>query len=168
MSRLTSTHFGVFVIFAAIYAAGTLALGNLPLGELQVKTGEIMTPLVALFGLASVLGLAFGQFIANMASPLGPLDLITPAISLGALLVLRALAKRSIFLGVAAYYLISSIWLSLLTSVVTGRSDAFVTSFARQGIAMVIGLALYFVVRSRMPTQGPAKLEQARATEASG
>lgn len=149
--RLTSTHFGVFVIFAAIYAAGTLALGNLPLGEVQVKTGEIVAPLAALFGIASVVGFAFGQFIANMASPLGPLDLITPVVSFFGLLILRYLSKRSIFAGVAAYFMISSIWTGFLTALVMGRGDSYVTAFIRQGIALAIGTAVYFVVKSRMP-----------------
>ncbi|MDW8063816.1 MAG: QueT transporter family protein [Candidatus Caldarchaeum sp.] len=149
--RLTSTHFGVFVIFAAIYAAGTLALGNLPVGDIQVKTGEIVTPLAALFGFASVVGLVFGQFIANMASPLGPLDLITPGIAFVALLILRKLADKSIFLGVAAYYVITAVWIAFLTSTVTGRGNAFVNAFISQGIALAIGTAIYLAVKPRMP-----------------
>ncbi|MCS6783746.1 MAG: QueT transporter family protein [Candidatus Caldarchaeum sp.] len=151
MMRLTSTHFGVFVIFAAIYAAGTLALGTLPIGDIRVKTGEIVTPLAAIFGFASVVGLVFGQFIANMASPLGPLDLITPGVAFIALLVLRKLANKSIFLGVVAYYFITSFWIAFLTSTVTGRGDAFANAFIGQGIALAIGTALYFAVKSRMP-----------------
>ncbi|MCS6769867.1 MAG: QueT transporter family protein [Candidatus Caldarchaeum sp.] len=149
--RLTSTHFGVFVIFAAIYAAGTLALGRLPIGDVQIKPGEIAVPLVALFGFSSVIGVVFGMFIANMASPLGPLDLTTPAVAFFALLILRFLAKRSILPGVAAYYVIVSVWVGFLTSIATGRGDAFTTVFISQGIAIAIGTALYFVVKSRMP-----------------
>lgn len=159
--RLTSTHFGIFVIFAAIYAAGTLALGRLPIGDVQVKPGEIATPLAALFGMASVVGLVFGQFIANMASPLGPLDLITPAIALAGLIVLRFLAKRSILLGVAAYYVITAVWTGILMSVVTGRGNAFFTAFVSQGIALAAGTLIYFIVKSRMPktVATPQKVE---------
>ncbi|MEM0440246.1 MAG: QueT transporter family protein [Candidatus Caldarchaeum sp.] len=161
MMRLTSTHFGIFVIFAAIYAAGTLALGSLPLGDIQVKTGEIATPLAALFGFASVVGLVFGQFIANMASPLGPLDLITPGIAFVALLILRRLANKSILLGVAAYYVITAVWIAFLTSTVTGRNDAFINPFISQAIALAIGTVLYFVVKSRMPKPVPAQTAEA-------
>jgi len=151
--RLTSTHFGIFVIFAAVYAAGTLALGRLPIGDIQIKPGEIATPLAAIFGMASVLGLVFGQFIANMASPLGPLDLITPAVAFAALLALLYLKRYHILVGVAAYYLITSVWVAILTAYVTGRGDAFFTAFASQGIALVAGTAVYYVVKSRLPEQ---------------
>jgi uncharacterized membrane protein len=151
--RLTSTHFGIFVIFAAIYAAGTLALGRLPIGDIQVKPGEIATPLAAIFGMASVVGLVFGQFVANMASPLGPLDLITPAIAFAALLTLLYLRRIHILVGVGAYYIITSSWFAILTSSVTGRGDAFFTAFASQGIALAAGTAVYYVVKSRMPGQ---------------
>ncbi len=150
---LNSSSFGVFVIFAAIYAAGTLALGRLPIGDIQLKPGEIATPLAAIFGMASVIGLVFGQFIANMASPLGPLDLITPAVAFAGLLALLYLKRYHILAGVGAYYVITSTWIALLTSAVTGRSDAFFTAFASQGIALAAGTAVYYVVKSRMPEQ---------------
>ncbi len=150
---LNSSSFGVFVIFAAIYAAGTLALGRLPIGDIQLKPGEIATPLAAIFGMASVVGLVFGQFIANMASPLGPLDLITPAVAFAGLLALLYLKRYHILAGVGAYYVITSTWIALLTSAVTGRGDAFFTAFASQGIALAAGTAVYYVVKSRMLTQ---------------
>ncbi len=149
-TSLNPTHFGIFVIFAAIYAAGTLALGRLPIGDVQIKPGEIAVPLAALFGMASIIGLVFGQFIANMASPLGPLDLITPAIAFVGLLALRYLGKRSILAGLGAYYVISSAWLTILTSIVTSKSDTFVTAFVSQGIALVVGMSVYFAIKPRV------------------
>ncbi|MEM2871483.1 MAG: QueT transporter family protein [Candidatus Caldarchaeum sp.] len=163
MMRLTSSHFGFFVIFAAIYAAGTLALGRLPIGDVQIKPGEVAIPLVALFGLASVLGIVFGMFIANMASPLGPLDLISPAVALAGLLALRFLAKRSIFAGVGAYFLITSLWTGFLASVATGRGDAFVAAFISQGVALAVGTVAYFIVKSRMEKAAPPQAAHAPA-----
>ncbi|MEM1945918.1 MAG: QueT transporter family protein [Candidatus Caldarchaeum sp.] len=163
MMRLTSSHFGFFVIFAAVYAAGTLALGRLPIGDVQVKPGEIAVPLVALFGTASLVGIVFGMFIANMASPLGPLDLLTPPIAFVGLILLRFLAKRSIFLGVAIYYVVTSAWTGFLTSLVTGQGNAFFTAFISQGIAIAAGTVIYFIAQSRMPKPVASHAAEAQA-----
>ena len=87
--------FGTFVIFAAIYAAGTLGLPRLALLAYQVKVGEIPTAFVAIFGMPAVLGLTLGQFIADLGVEASPLATLTPIFSLIGLLVVYYSRKFS-------------------------------------------------------------------------
>ena len=163
--RLTSTHFGIFVIFAAIYAAGTLGIGRPEIGGVVVKVGEIFSPLVALFGMASVIGLVFGQFVANSASPLGPMDMASPVVSFAGLLAIWYLRRRMVVAGVLAYVVITSLWLAFLLSLNMrmGYGEALGPAFLSQLAAVVIGYAIYKVLRR----VGPFKERRAEAVQVS-
>jgi len=106
--------FGVFVIFAAIYAAGTLGLPKLALLAYQVKVGEIPTAFAAIFGMPAVLGLTLGQFIANLGMEASPLASLTPIFSFIGLLFVYYSRKFSTLAGCVAYILITSAWLTYL------------------------------------------------------
>ena len=159
--RLTSTHFGVFVIFAAIYAAGTLGIGRPEIGGVAVKVGEIFSPLVALFGMAAVIGLVFGQFVANSASPLGPMDMASPLVSLAGLLVIWYLRRRLVIVGVLVYVVITSLWLAFLISLRfgTGYGGALAPAFASQLVAVMVGYVIYEVLRRAGPFREKREVE---------
>jgi len=163
--KLTSTHFGIFVIFAAIYTAGTLGLGRISFGEAQLKPGEIGTPLVAIFGWPAIIGLVVGQLVANTASPFGPIDLISPFISLIGLLAVKYLSRYTVLLGSAVYVVLTSAWLAYMISVIRPGTEPIVQSFLGQGLAILIGIIIYFVMRRMEPfrerTKGTAIPQQA-------
>jgi len=166
--RLTSTDFGVFVIFAAVYAAGTLGIGRPEIGGVAVKVGEIGSPLVALFGMPALVGLVFGQFIANSASPLGPLDMLSPLVSLVGLLAIWVLRNRLVIIGSIIYVAISSSWLAYLVANARGIGyvDALPLSFASQLTAIIIGYVIYEALRRTAPFRQAGeekKTEEARA-----
>ncbi|MEM3096427.1 MAG: QueT transporter family protein [Nitrososphaerota archaeon] len=149
--KLTSTHFGIFVIFAAVYTAGTLGLGRFSIGDLQLKPGEIGSPLVALFGWPAIAGLVAGQFVANTASPFGPIDLISPFISLLGLLAIRYLSRYTVFAGSAVYVVITSVWLSFMLSLIRPSTNTLLQAFLSQGTAIVFGIILYHILRRLEP-----------------
>lgn len=144
--RLTSTHFGIFVIFAAVYTAGTLGLGRISFGELQLKPGEIGSPLVALFGWPAIVGLVAGQLVANTASPFGPIDLITPFISLLGLIAIRYLSRYTVLAGSAVYLVITSFWLSFMLSLVRPGTNTLPQAFLSQGTAILLGIIIYYLL----------------------
>jgi len=163
--RLTSTGFGVFVIFAAVYAAGTLGIGRPEIAGVAVKVGEIGAPLVALFGMPALVGLVFGQFVANSASPLGPLDMVSPLVSLVGLLVIWYMRHKLVIAGSVIYVAITSPWLAYLISNARdiAYSAALAPAFASQLAAVIIGYVIYEVLRRAPPFKQEAKVIQQEA-----
>jgi uncharacterized membrane protein len=148
--------FGTFVIFAAIYAAGTLGLPKLSLMAYQVKIGEIPSAFVALFGMPAVFGLTLGQFIANLGVEASPVAMISPAVSFVGLLTIYHARKKSTLAGCGAYIVITSLWLSYMLPVVnrTPATAAAYSAFTGQFVAVIIGYLVYlFVVRVIAPTK---------------
>ncbi|HID05441.1 MAG TPA: QueT transporter family protein [Aigarchaeota archaeon] len=163
--RLTSTGFGIFVIFAAIYAAGTLGIGRPEVAGVEVKVGEIGAPLVALFGMPALVGLVFGQFIANSASPLGPLDMASPLVSLAGLLVIWYMRRRLVIVGSIIYAAITSPWLAFLISNTQAIQypAALVSALASQVTAVITGYIIYEILRRAPPFKQEAKAAQQEA-----
>ena len=147
--------FGTFVIFAAIYAAGSLGLPTISLLAYQVKIGEMASPFVALFGMPAVLGLTLGQFIANVGFEAKPISMLSPIFSFIGLLAIYYMRKRSTLAGSLAYIIITGLWLSLTLPIANpGLSSSLATlsAFAGQFIAVMIGYAAYFLTTRTMTT----------------
>ena len=140
--------FGVFVIFAAIYAAGTLGLPKLALLAYQVKVGEIPTAFAAIFGMPAVLGLTLGQFIANLGMEASPLASLTPIFSFIGLLFVYYSRKFSTLAGCVAYILITSAWLTYLLLPVSQVPQSVVaySVLAGQFIAVIVGYVGYLLI----------------------
>jgi len=137
--------FGRFVIFTALYAAGTLGLPKISLFAYQVKIGEIPTAFVAIFGYPAVLGLTLGQFIANLGVEASPIAMISPLVSFLGLLIIYRLRKTSVLAGSIAYIVLTTAWLTYLLPISSGISanDAATSAFLGQAIAVIIGYVGY-------------------------
>lgn len=145
--------FGTFVIFTAIYAAGTLGLPTFSLLAYQVKVGEIPSAFVAIFGLPAVFGLTLGQFIANLGLEAKPIAMLSPAFSFVGLLVIYYMRKRGVLAGCVAYVVITSVWLSFMLPIVrpeVSGSMAALSAFAGQLIAVMIGYVAYVLATRSM------------------
>ena len=157
--------FGTFVIFTALYAAGTLGLlGVLKFTLLayQVKVGEIPTAFVAIFGFPAVLGLTLGQFIANLGVEASPIAMISPVVSFVGLLVVYRLRKVSTLAGCIAYIILTSAWLAYLLPITSGVSstDAAFSAFLGQTVAVMIGYVAYLVANRMRSTLATPQTEQ--------
>jgi uncharacterized membrane protein len=150
--------FGTFVIFTAVYAAGTLGLPKIALFAYQVKVGEAASAFVALFGYPAILGLTLGQFIANLGVEASPIAMLSPAISLAGLLVIYYARKVSTLAGCLAYVVITSLWLTYLLPITTGisTSEAAYSAFLGQFIAVMIGYGAYRLALTERSSQVPA------------
>ncbi len=151
--------FGTFVIFTAIYAAGTLGLPKIPLLAYQIKIGEIPSAFVAMFGLPAVFGLTLGQFIANLGVEASPIAMLSPVVSFIGLLIIFYARKASTFAGCIAYVVITSLWLSFLLPLISGVSttEAAYSAFIGQFIAVMIGyLAYVSVSKTTLPQSSTA------------
>ncbi len=147
--------FGTFVIFTAIYAAGTLGLPRIPLLAYQIKIGELPSAFVAMFGLPGVLGLTLGQFIANLGVEASPMASVSPLFSLIGLSIIYYLRKVSTLAGCIIYVTITSLWLTFLLPITQGISstDAAYSAFLGQAIAVMIGYIVYALAKKSMPTE---------------
>jgi hypothetical protein len=154
--------FGRFVIFTAIYAAGTLGLPKIPLLAYQIKIGEAASPFVAIFGMPAVFGLTLGQFIANLGVEASPIASLSPIFSFIGLMVIYYLRKYSTLAGSVVYVLITSLWLTYLLPITSGISttEAGYSAFIDQFIAVIIGYCVYVFAARTMFTK-PQPAEQA-------
>jgi len=154
--------FGPFVIFAAIYAAGSLGLPRFYFLAYQVKVGEMASAFVAIFGFPAVLGLTLGQFIANLGVEAKPIAMISPIISFAGLLFIYYMRKVNTLAGCLVYVVVTGIWLSLTLPILNpevSSSLAAVSAFAGQFIAVMVGYLGYLLARRTVsnPTQTSAR-----------
>jgi len=82
-------------IYAALYAALVLVLPGLSYGPLQVRVADSMLAVVPLLGLPGVLGHTLGDFVANLFSPAGPIDLLNTIPSFVMAFVVYYVYKRT-------------------------------------------------------------------------
>jgi len=150
--------FGTFVIFAAVYAAGTLGLPKISLYAYQIKIGEIPSAFAAIFGYPAVLGLVLGQFIANLGVEASPIAMLSPVVSLVGLAMIRYSRKFSTLAGCVVYILLTSVLTSYLLTLTSNvsYSDAIYSAFVGQLIAVMIGYGGYLLAtRTVLGKPGP-------------
>lgn len=145
--------FGPFVIFTALYAAGSLGLPEIPLLAYQVKVAEIPTAFVAIFGLPAVFGLVLGQFIANIGFQASSIEMMSPLVALIGLAAVYYLRKSSVLGGIVLYVIMTSTWVAyeLMTVPPKVSGDlAILSAFSGQVIAVGIGYVGYKIATSLM------------------
>jgi uncharacterized membrane protein len=142
---LKLSDFGTFVIFTAIYAAGTLGLPKIPFLAYQIKIGEVASAFVAMFGIPAIFGLTLGQFIANLGVEASPIAYLSPVVSFVGLLIIFYARRTSTLAGCVAYIIITSLWLTVLLPITSGISTtmAAYSAFVDQSIAVMIGYVAY-------------------------
>ncbi|MCQ8892482.1 MAG: QueT transporter family protein [Candidatus Methanosuratincola sp.] len=133
-------------IIAAVYAALTISLAPISFGAIQIRVANALIGIVPLIGLPAALGISLGVFIGNLASPLGPLDLLSAIPTFIALLIVLRLRGRSVIAGLVCYTMIISAWVGALLNYVLGLP--FLITFAYLivgvGIATIgLGYLLY-------------------------
>jgi uncharacterized membrane protein len=149
--------FGIFVIFAAVYAAGTLGLPKISFMAYQIRIGEIPSAFVALFGMPAVLGLTLGQFIANLGLESKPIAFLSPVFSFVGLLAIYYTRKMSTLAGCIAYIVITGLWLSVMLPIVrpeVSTSQAAISAFAEQFITVIVGYLAYLVAARSLGKPG--------------
>jgi uncharacterized membrane protein len=90
-------------VYAAVYVVLTLVLSPFSYGEVQLRVANVLTGLVPILGWPAIIGQGLGVFIANIDSPLGPVDLLNSLPSLFFSWVVWRLRNRSVFLGLTCY-----------------------------------------------------------------
>ncbi len=101
-------------ILAATYAALVNVLHPISFMQIQVRVANALMGLVPTIGMPAVYGLTLGVFLANLTSPLGPIDLISPVFSFIGLMMIHKLRNYSVIAGLLIYSLILGAWVSFM------------------------------------------------------
>ena len=93
--KIRTKDLALISIYAALYAALVVVLGGFSYGPVQVRIADSMLGAVPLLGIAGVLGHTLGVFVANIFSPLGPIDLLNTVPSFAMSFVVYYVYKRT-------------------------------------------------------------------------
>jgi uncharacterized membrane protein len=143
-----SRDLAIVAILAASYAALVNVLHPISFMQIQVRIANALIGLVPVLGLPAVYGLTLGVFLANLTSPLGWIDLVSPMFSFIGLLTIYKLRTNSVSLGLVIYTLILSLWVTFMLSYVGGLPYTWTFLYVFTGISIAtVGLG-YLVYKS--------------------
>jgi uncharacterized membrane protein len=122
--RIQTKQLALISIYAALYSALVIFLPGLSYGPLQVRVADALVAVVPLMGLAGVLGHTLGVFVANLFSPVGPVDLLNTIPSFAMAFVVYYVYKKtnndytvigtclaySVVLGVTVGWMLSAVY----------------------------------------------------------
>ena len=89
--------------YAALYVIITYAFSPISYGQVQLRLANVVLGLIPLIGWPSVIGQTIGVFVANIGSPLGPIDLLNAFPSFVFSFILWKLRNVSVILGLVLY-----------------------------------------------------------------
>lgn len=131
-------------VIAAIYAAITMALSPISYGEIQFRLSEVLI-LLAFIDPVYIPGLVLGCIIANLGSPLGPIDVF--AGSFATLLSVIAIYQTKKLLGNSPKSLIlSSLWPVIFNGLIVGWMLNYVLQLPFWASAGYVALGEFVVV----------------------
>jgi len=74
---MNSRFVALMSVFAGLYVVLGYVLHPISFLQIQVRVADALYPLIAIFGLPSLIGLVIGHFFLNLSSPLGIIDLLS-------------------------------------------------------------------------------------------
>jgi len=93
--KIHTKDLALIALYAALYAALVVVLGGISYGPVQVRIADSLVAAVPLLGIAGVLGHTLGVFVANIFSPLGPIDLLNTVPSFAMSFVVYYVYKKT-------------------------------------------------------------------------
>jgi len=136
-------------VFAALYAALGYVFAPIGFLAIQVRIACALVPLIALFKWPALLGITLGQFLTNIISPLGFLDLLSPLVALPSryLLIrfgLKALPATILTIGVWVSFMLWSVFsVPIRPTIISVSAGEFMAE-------AVLGGILYLAIRRRL------------------
>lgn len=139
-------------VVAAIYAVLTLLIAPIAYGPVQFRVSEVMTLLVLLNPRLAP-GLILGCFLANMASPLGAIDMVVGTAAT-AIAVLAMTKIKDVYLAslmpTVSNGIIIGIQLSILYHLPL-LETIFYVALGEFVVVSLIGIPLYKLVTAKFP-----------------
>ena len=131
---------------AALYIALVVGLNPISFLQIQFRIANALIGIVPLAGLPAVFGITIGVMIANISSPLGPLDILSFVPTFAGCLIIYYLRKVSVLTGLTIYTIILSLWVAFLLQYVL--NVPYLPSFLYLligigGVTIGLGYSLY-------------------------
>lgn len=146
---------------ASLLASAYMALGIVfhPISFLviQVRVATALYPLIALFGMPAFIGLTAAHFLLNLTSPLGPIDLLSPVVTLPAKYAVMRFGIRAEPLHV----LTIALWVPFMLSSILGIPYWPAVAYVGAGEAIAeigLGFPLYFSLKRALSKCWPHSL----------
>ncbi|MBD3186089.1 QueT transporter family protein [Candidatus Bathyarchaeota archaeon] len=142
----------IAAILGSLYFVITVLLGPLSFDVIQVRISEALKVLIPIFGIPGFTGIIIGMFLANIFSPLGPIDLISPFVAIAALIplyMLRNKGWKGILAGCLIYTAAITTWVAFILNYVLGLPFAINWFLVLIGEAIAIfglGIPVYKAV----------------------
>jgi uncharacterized membrane protein len=134
-------------VYAALYAALTIALGQFSYGGVNFRVANALLGLIPLIGWPAVIGQGLGVLLANAASPYS-LDTLNVVPSFLFAWIIWKLRKVSVFLGLTLYSLALGASVSLVIGYPNISLVYSLIPFVTLGIFLVTAVLGYFLYRA--------------------
>jgi uncharacterized membrane protein len=136
MRLLSGRDVATAAILGAFYATLTVALAPLSYGPIQLRLSEAIKPLIVWIGPPAIYGLAAGNVVANLFSPLGLIDILVNP--LGDLLggYIFWWLRRWPYVGALVYAWWGGAWVATTLAIALGAP--WLPSFVSVGLAETI------------------------------
>lgn len=106
MKNFTVKHMIRSAIIAALYVSITMALAPISYGQIQFRISEAMT-LLAFIDPWYIPGLVLGCILANISSPLGPIDVVVGSLATLISLIGMVWTRKALGLNLKALFIAS-------------------------------------------------------------
>lgn len=146
--RMRSRDVVIAVVLASAYAACTHVLAPISFWLINVRVANALRCFAAIFGWPAVVGLAVGILLANIISPLGAIDLLSPLVVGPSLAAIYLLRRKSVLAGFAVVFLTVSLWVSFMISIVAGMPFLTVFAFVAPGVFVSDVILPYALLRA--------------------
>jgi uncharacterized membrane protein len=144
LGRYRTKRLALAAALAGVYAASTIALGSISYGAINLRLSNILVGIVPILGFPAVAGLSLGVFIANITSPLGPIDLLSAIFAFVGLSAVYLLRKKSVALGLSIHAVVIALWVTFELSFVLKVPYLPLLYFVVAGNSIVDALAYFF------------------------
>ncbi len=135
-------------VYGAMYVALVYVFSPISYGQVQFRVANIIVGLIPMLGWAGIIGQTVGVFVANMNSPLGPVDLLNAIPTFVFSWLIWKLRRISVFLGLTLYSLALGLSVSLALNYVFGLPMLVGIPYVTTGIFLATGGLGYILYRA--------------------
>ena len=135
-------------VYAAMYVALVYVFSPISYGQLQFRVANMIVGLIPILGWAGIIGQTVGVLVANMNSPLGPVDLLNAIPTFVFSFLIWKLRRISVFLGLTLYSLALGLSVSFALNYAFGLPLIISTPYVTAGIFIATTVAGYILYRA--------------------
>jgi uncharacterized membrane protein len=135
-------------VYAAMYVALVYLFSPISYGQMQFRVANVIVGLIPLLGWAGIIGQTIGVLVANMNSPLGPIDLLNAIPTFVLSFLIWKLRRISVFLGLTLYSLALGLSVSFALNYAFGLPLLVSIPYVTAGIFIATTVAGYILYRA--------------------